>query len=208
VPSPEAKALHEKAREAGARANDPEALAPLTKAATLAPDWPYPIYDRAFTHLLMNNFEAALTDYEQTLKLAPRGFFTAHVAVDTLLREKRGQFPQGLYLAYVTLEAERDPERRRTVLQQLVQMYPRFAPGWQKFADLADTSDERLKRIEVGLAADPDPETFGMLKLNQAFALQALGKSDAATGILRALVSDPKSTLATVASANAALTRK
>ncbi len=44
-----AKSLHQKGREAGGRGNYAEALTLLTKAAELAPDWPYPIYDRAFT---------------------------------------------------------------------------------------------------------------------------------------------------------------
>jgi tetratricopeptide (TPR) repeat protein len=208
VPSDEAKALHAEAREAGARGDYAAALTLLTKAAALAPDWPYPVYDRAFTHVLMNNFAAALADYQETLKLAPRGFFTAHVAVDTVLRENRGEFPPGLYLAYVMLEFEQDRERRPTILQEIVNKFPRFAPGWEKFAEFADTPQERLERIEVGLAADPDPETLGTLKLNQAAALEGLGKPDAAADILRALVSDPKSTLATVSLAKFMLTRK
>jgi hypothetical protein len=46
-----------------------------------------------------------------------------------------------------------------------------------------------------------------MLKLNQAAALEGLGKPEAAADILRALVSDPKSTLATVSLAEVMLTR-
>jgi hypothetical protein len=156
----------------------------------------------------MNNPEAALVDYQATLKLAPRGFFTAHVAVDTLLREKRGEFPPGLYFAYATLEAEQNPERRHAALLQIVEKIPRFAPGWQKLAEFANPPRERLERIEAGLAADPDPETSGMLRLNQAAALQALGKPDDAMDILRALVTDPNSTLAAVSLAKAMLIRK
>ena len=208
APSSEAEALHNKGREAGARGNYAEALALFTKASALAPDWPYPVYDRAFTHLLMNNSEAALADYQRTLELSPRGFFTAHVAVDILLREKRGEFPRGTYLAYVMLEPEQDPARQRAGLEQLVQKFPRFAPAWQKLAELADTPQERLVRIEAGLAADPDPETRGMLKLNQASTLQALGRPDAAAEIIRALVSDPGSTTATASLAKVMLTRK
>ena len=208
VVPPESKALHDKGREAGARGDHAQALALFSKAAAIAPDWPYPIYDRAFTHLLMSNSEAALADYQETLRLAPRGFFNAHVAVDTLLREKRGEFPSGLYFAYVMLQAEQNPERRRDVVQQLVEKFPRFAPAWQTFAEFAETPTQSLQRIEAGLAADPDPVTWGMLKLNQAAALKALGKPDAATEILRALVSDSRTTLATESLAKAMLTRK
>ena len=208
VPSAEAKALHDKGREAGGRGDHAAALKLFTDAAALAPDWPYPVYDRAFTHLLMNNPDAALLDYQETLKRSPGGFFTAHVAVDTLLREKRGEFPAGLYMAYSMLEAEQDRERQRMILQQIVEKVPRFAPGWQKFSSFAATPKERLERIDAGLAAEPDPETLGMLKLNKAEVLRALGKQDEATEILRAVVSDPKSTLAAIAWAKVLLDRK
>ena len=103
-----AKALHQQAREAGERGNYEEALVLLTRAASLAPRWPYPVYDRAYTHLLMKSFDAALADYRRTADLAPRGFFTTLTAVDTLVREQKGEFPQGLYLAYLMLEPIQD----------------------------------------------------------------------------------------------------
>jgi tetratricopeptide (TPR) repeat protein len=208
VPSDEAKKLREKGRQTGARGDYSEALTLFTQAMNLAPDWPHPVYDRATTYLWMKNFEAALADYKRTLELAPGGFFTAHVAVDTLLREQRGEFPPGLYRVYLLLEPEQDRERRRTVLEELVEKFPRFAPGWQRFAELAATPHERLQRIEAGLAATPDPSTLGMLKLNQAATLQALGKRDAATEILQALVSDPKSTTSVRVLAKMTLTSK
>src|SRR5260221_13714618 len=84
---PEAENLHKRARDAGARGDYPDALTRLTKAADLAPRWPYPVYDRAYTQLLMKNLEAAFADYRKTIELAPRGFFTALTALDTLTRE-------------------------------------------------------------------------------------------------------------------------
>lgn len=208
VVPPDAKALHDKGREAGGRGDLAAALKHFSDAAALAPDWPYPVYDRAFTHLLMNNSDAALLDYQETLKRSPGGFFTAHVAVDTLLREKRGEFPPGLYLAYAMLEAQQDQEQQRIVLQQIVEKFPRFAPGWQKFASFAATPNERLERIDAGLASDPDPETLGMLRLNKAEVLRGMGKQDEATEILRALINDPKSTRATVSLAKVFLNSK
>jgi hypothetical protein len=127
--SKEAEALHTKAREAGSSGDYAEALILLTKAAALAPDWPYPVYDRAFTRLLMEDFDGALADYEKTLTLSPRGFFTAHVAVDTLRREQQGEFPRGFYLAYTTLE-HIEESQRRDILGQLVEKVPSFAPAW------------------------------------------------------------------------------
>jgi tetratricopeptide (TPR) repeat protein len=207
VPSKEAEALHTKAREAGAKGDYAAALALLTKAATLAPGWPYPIYDRAFARLLMDDRDGALADYERTLKLSPRGFFTAHVAVDTLRREQKGEFPRGFYRAYTMLE-HMEASQRRAIVRQLVETAPSFAPGWLDYEKLADTPQERLRRIERGLAAKPDTHTYGMLKLNQAFVLQQLGQSAAAEGIFKDLASNPKSTADVEAWAKVWLTKK
>lgn len=48
---PEARSLHERGRQAGGAGDYKEALALLTRAAQLAPAWPYPVYDRAFARL-------------------------------------------------------------------------------------------------------------------------------------------------------------
>ena len=47
VPSADAKGLHDKGRQAGGRGDYATALKLFTEAASLAPDWPYPVYDRA-----------------------------------------------------------------------------------------------------------------------------------------------------------------
>ena len=202
-----AKSLHDKGREAGSRGNYAEALTLLTKAAELAPDWPYPIYDRAFTHLQMKNSEAALADYRRTLELSPRGFFTAHVAVDALQREQRRELPPGFYLAYSMLEFMSDAQRRQ-VIPQLVEKFPRFAPAWLEFAKLAETPQERLTRIEAGLGAQPDADTRGMLKLTQALTLTQLGQNAAAESIIKDLADDPATTIAVEAWARSLLAKK
>jgi tetratricopeptide (TPR) repeat protein len=203
--SPEANALHQQGREAGARGNYTDALVLFTKAAEIAPRWPYPLYDRACTHLLMKNFAAALSDYLATADLTPRGFFTTLTAVDTLVRERNGEFPQGLYLAYLMLEPIRDTAQRRHLLQQFIDKYPGFAPGWQKFANLVENESERLKAIDKGLAANPDRETKGMLLLNKALVLQNSANRDMAVRLLNELVADLDSTFATEALAKAML---
>jgi tetratricopeptide (TPR) repeat protein len=202
---PEAKSLHQQAREAGARGHYDEALALLTKAADLAPRWPYPVYDRAYTHLLMKNFDDALSDYRRTAGLAQRGFFTTFTAIDTLAREQTGEFPQGLYLAYLMLEPIKDPAQRRDLLRQFVEKYPRFAPGWQKFADLVENPADRLEAIDKGLAAEPDRDTKGMLLINKALVLESSGNHDEAARLIAAVAADPDSTLATETLAKAML---
>ena len=56
----EAMKLHEMGRIAGQKGESESALSYFQKASELAPDWPYPTYDAAFTYLLLNNFEKAL----------------------------------------------------------------------------------------------------------------------------------------------------
>jgi tetratricopeptide (TPR) repeat protein len=189
----EAEDLHHEGREAGTRGDHQQALALFTRAAALAPRWPYPLYDRAYTHLLMKNDAAALADYERVLELSPRGFFTAHVAADTLRREAGGQLMSGLFRAYSMLE-HMDEEQRRRIVAQLVEKEPQFAPGWLKWAALAGDPREQLAALERGLAANPDPSTRGMLLLNKAARLQGSGDRDGAVAILRALAADPAST--------------
>src|SRR5262245_44938227 len=138
---PAASALHNQGREAGAKGQYDLAVALLTKAAELAPSWPYPIYDRAYTHLLMKDSAAALADYERVEAIYPPGFFTAPTAVDILRREQKGEFPPGLYLAYTMLETVSDKATRRSLVQQFVEKYVRFAPGWYQLSSLVQKTD-------------------------------------------------------------------
>ena len=56
----QAFSLHQQAREAGSKGEYEAALAFLEEARKLAPDWPYPIYDAAYTYLLMGDSHNAL----------------------------------------------------------------------------------------------------------------------------------------------------
>ena len=67
----EAETLHQQAREAGGHGDYEKAIALLEQASELAPDWPYPVYDRAYTHMLMNDCDAARRYYQKTLELSP-----------------------------------------------------------------------------------------------------------------------------------------
>lgn len=134
----EASRLHERARKAGARGEYQQAITMLTEAAELAPRWPYPIYDRAYTYLLMEDFDAARADYRRTVDLAPRGFFTAITAVDILDREEAGEFPPGTYLGYLMLEWIDDSAKRIDMTRRIVNALPRFAPGWKDLAAFAE----------------------------------------------------------------------
>jgi tetratricopeptide (TPR) repeat protein len=200
-----AESLHQQAREAGGRGDYKKAIALLERASELAPEWPYPVYDRAYTHLLMNDFDVARTYYRRTLELSPRGFFTAITALDTLTREQNGELPVGTYLAYVSLEWMDDAAKKDDAVREMVKMIPQFAPAWKVFALLCDDDGERLTAIENGLAAQPDAETKGMLEINKALVLNLKGDHAAAVRLLGELALDPKSTFGTEHSAKAAL---
>jgi tetratricopeptide (TPR) repeat protein len=192
-----AKDLHQQARAAGGRGDCQKAIALLRSASDAAPRWPYPVYDTAYTYLLLKEFDNARLYYRKTLDLSPRGFFTAITALDTLEREQKGEFPAGLYLAYLSLEWIDDGGERAAMVRQLTEGQPGFAPGWKERAVLAPTDAERLDAIAKGLAAKPDAETKGLLLINKALALNQQGDRDGAVKVLGQLALDPQSTFAT-----------
>ncbi len=200
-----AESLHQQAREAGARGDYKKAIALLEQASELAPEWPYPVYDRAYTHLLLNDFDAARMYYRRTLELSPRGFWTAITALDTLTREQNGELPVGTYLAYLSLEWTDDVAKKNDALREMIKAIPDFAPAWKQFASLCNDDGERLTAIENGLAAHPDAETKGMLEINKALVLNLKGQREAAVRLLGELALDPKATFGTEHSAKAAL---
>lgn len=193
----EAESLHEQARRAGGAGDYKKAITLLEQAAKLAPDWPYPVYDMAYTYLLMNDAGNALKHYRRTVELSPRGFFTAITACDTLTREEKGELPAGTYMAYLSLEWMDDAGKKAEAVRKLAKRVPTFAPAWKELAMLTDDDTEKLDVIEKGLAANPDAETKGVLEINRALVLNRKGEHDAAVKLLGGLVLDPSSTYST-----------
>jgi tetratricopeptide (TPR) repeat protein len=200
-----ADSLHQQAREAGAHGDYKTAIRLLEQASELAPTWPYPLYDGAFTYLMMKDFDSARTYYRRTLELSPRGFFTAITALDTLTREQNGDLPVGTYLAYLSLEWMKDKGQKENAIRELVKRIPQFAPAWKELASLCDDDVERRTAIENGLAANPDVDTKGILNINKALVLNLWGDHAAALQMLGELPLDPASTFRTEHSARAAL---
>lgn len=192
----EAKALHAESRKLGQAQQYDAAIAKLNEAIVLAPEWPYPRYDLAFTYLLKQQTAEALKHYRTVDQLVPEGFMTTKTAIWTLEREQKGLFPQGLYLGYVMLEWQSEAERREGVAL-LIENVPNFSPGWKAAADLIPDPEKRILALEQGLSAGPDAETYGVLMINKALALQQLGRATEGKKILTELASSPDSTLAT-----------
>ena len=200
-----AQELHRQGREAGGNGDHDKALALFTQARQEAPKWPYPVYDAAFTHLLKGDTETAEEQYAVVDRRAPRGFFTAKTALDCLRREKAGDLDPGTYKLYVMLEWEKDQARKKAILEQMVERFPKFPAAWKDLALLQNDSKAKREMIEKGLSQTPDGETKGILLINKALTLNEQGERDSAVRILGELALDPESTLSTEHLAKVAL---
>ncbi|MFF0392373.1 hypothetical protein ACFYS8_27310 [Kitasatospora sp. NPDC004615] len=190
----QARLLHRRGREAGERGEYEEALGLLGQAQALAPGWPHPSYDAAFTVLLQGDAVGAEKLYAEVDRIAPRGFFTCKTTLDTLRRELRGELFDGFSQAFLQLEWLEDPAQKRELLQGIVRRFPDFPPAWKELAALLTDPDEQLTALERGLAGEPDGETRGMLLVNKALLLQHTDPA-AAVAVLGSLALDPESTL-------------
>jgi hypothetical protein len=176
----------------------------LHQARDLAPRWPYPVYDAAFTYLLFGETGMAEELYERVDQLAPRGFFTCKASLDTLRRERGGELFPGFARAYATTEWMAPPEKK-ALLARIVDKFPGFALAWKDLSMLLDDDTSRLHAIEQGLRGRPDAETLGVLLINRAGILARRGDRDSAIAILGELALSPDSTLATERLAKATL---
>jgi hypothetical protein len=199
-----ARWLHEEAREHGRRRDYDRTLALLDEARLLAPDWPYPVYDMAFTHLLQGQTSKAEELYAEVDRMAPRGYFTCKVTLNSLRREHSGELPAGLSKAFLLLEPVTDLSWKKTMLKRIVAKTPAFAPAWQKLAYFTDDRDELSHAIARGLDAAPDDQTRGLLLISKATMLLH-GSREQAVRILADLALDPASTLGTEMFAKAVL---
>ena len=196
--SPQAKQLHQEARQHGGKGEYDLAIRKLKEAHQLAPDWTYPVYDLSYTYLLQQDFTNALKYYGMTDEMAPRGFFTAKTAHWSLKHEQEGKFQEGLYLAFMQIEWMNSDEEKLQVAKAISAKFPTFAPAWKIIAGKSDDLTERLEAIQKGLAADPDAETRGMLLINQALVKDIQGQNNEAKTILGQLIFDESTTLANV----------
>ena len=201
----EAKRLHNEGRDAGSRGDYPRALNLFEQAHRLAPDWPYPVYDTAFTYLLQGDATMAEERYAEVDRMAPRGFFTAKTSLDCLRREREGSLFPGFCNAFASLEWMNGKAEKKALLEDIVEKFPAFPPAWKELANLLEDEDARLRAIARGLENHPDPETKGMLLLSRASLLQRRGDRDGAIKILSELSLDPESTLGTEMLAKAIL---
>jgi hypothetical protein len=176
------------------------------QARDLAPRWPYPVYDAAFSYLQLDEPAMAEELYECVDQMAPRGYFTCKASLDTLRRERAGELFPGFARAYAATEWI-DAQKKKRLLAGIVAKFPEFALAWKDLSKLLDDEDRRLHAIEQGLRGRPDPETRGILLVNKANILAGNGDRGAAIAILGELALSPDSTLAAEHLAKASLAR-
>ena len=201
----QANLLHLEAREAGQAGNYQLAIEKLLEVMTIEPLWAYPVYDLAFTYLLVGDFDNALKYYRETDVLEPDGFFTTKTAIYTLEGEKEGLFPVGLYTFYMQIEWTDEPEKKYHIAKQIVDNVPAFAPAWKEIAYLQTDPEERLYSIEQGLAGNPDRETKGILLLNKAMIISEKGDKETAKKLLSEIIESQETTISNSAIAKVAL---
>lgn len=193
--SARAQELHQLGRGAGQRGQSDMALKYFAEAAQMAPNWPYPLYDAAFTCLLQRRFDKALELYQRVDQMAPRGFFTVKTAVHVLKQERDRTLPEGTYLRYLSLEWTDSAIEKTAIVLELNERTPAFAPAWKERALMESDPQKRLAFLERGLAAQPDSETQGFLLLNKASLLADRGQRREAVDLLTTLALDPASPL-------------
>jgi tetratricopeptide (TPR) repeat protein len=203
--SEEAQDLHEKGRIAGQEEEFDRALGLFAQARELAPDWPFPVYDAAFTHLLMKDYKAAAELYEAVDRMAPWGFFTARTAADSLRREREGLVQTGAYLELVLLEAEAPSEEKFKALVELIRVSPSFPAAWSELAGALEAPEERMQALEQGLEHEPDSQMRETLLLSKAIVFSSQEKKSSAIEILKEMVGDPETTLSNLAVAQVVL---
>jgi len=193
--------------DAGSSGDFKRAMECFREAHRLVPRWTQPVYQAAWTSLLLGDAALAETLYAWTDKMVPGGYWTAKTAVDCLRRERAGEFPAGSYIHYVMLESESDHDRRRSALEEIVKRSPGFAPAWKDLAVLRATPEQRSDAIERGLASRPDRETRGFLLIQKAQLLEGRGTQDAAATLLRSLLDPEVGTLQTASLARVKLAK-
>ncbi len=189
-----AEELHNRGREAGHRGEYQEAIRLFEMAHEADPEWPYPIYDMAYTYLLIQDYDQALHYYRRCNEVAPNGYYTSKTALWALEKEMNEDYPKGLYLAFIQLEWKGEEERRQ-ILQNIIQQYPDYAPAYKSLQSLIENPETRMELIEKGLTLEADDETYSMLLINKALLISFYDKMLEATEMLKNYMHSGRRTL-------------
>lgn len=121
-----ARLLHERGRAAGEGGDYEHALSSFAEARVLAPGWVYPVYDAAFTHLLMGDTARAEELYAEVDRMEPRGFHACKSTLAMVRLERAGELPAGFSNAWLRLD-HLDKTRKWAEVEAVTRRYPSFA---------------------------------------------------------------------------------
>jgi tetratricopeptide (TPR) repeat protein len=169
-----------------------EALKSFEQAQAVAPSWYLPLYDTAYTYILMGDTAKALVIHEQLEQLEPKGFSQSKKMLDSLRREKDGRVPKGTLREFLAVQQLRDMAEARSKLEALTKKAPNFVLAWQELANATEDTAEGERLVEKALALNPDVETRGELLVHKGVLLRRGGKEAEARQHLEAVSIDPK----------------
>lgn len=191
----DARRMLEKGRELGASGDYKGALELFDDAHEAAPGWEYPVYEAAYTYLLMGDFESARKSYNRVNQLAPNGFFNSQQAAACLKREADGEIPPGTYRRLLLLD-QAAPGTARNVARGITFDHPDYAAAWERVAFFTEDSPKALEAVAKGLAAGPDPFTRDSLIFRKAVIAHNDGNTAGAVRMLEKQLADPNLTVA------------
>jgi tetratricopeptide (TPR) repeat protein len=182
--------LHAQGRAQADAGQYQEALKLLEQAQALAPDWYLPLYDSAYTYILMGDNAQALVLLEKLDQLEPLGFAQSKKMLDSLRREKDGRVPRGTLREFLAVQQLRELAEQRGKLLELTKKAPGFVLAWRELALTTENPAEGTQWAEKALALNPDVETRGELLVHKGVLLRRRGKEEEARKLLEALMID------------------
>ena len=183
-------------RRAGASGKYKEALADLERAAGLAPQWPYPLYDMAFTYLLMKDFEKRESIIERRSSWHLAGSSLPSRPWILSRGKRRAIFRLGPTLHTCPWSGRRTPGRKWRKCEN-------SSNGFQPSRGLERTRGARGRhhreahRHRKWFEGKSRRQTMGVLQINKALILSRMEDYEGAVRFLGELVFDPASTYAT-----------
>ena len=117
----------------------------------------------------------------------------------------KGTFPEGLYLAYVSIEWTQDVTQKYEIARQIVDKYPMYCPAWKDVYIYTNDDDEKRKALEQGIRCKGDINTMETMNINYALQVNVDGDKDKAIEILGNMILNEKTTTASKVLAKSAL---
>jgi len=157
------KVLIERGVELLESARIPDAVAAFDQVTRLRPKWPFPLYQRAWAHLLRGDNGSALDDFRACAALSPV-FFTVQREIRSLEDVAAGRLSIAVYRRFNAARTKlaSDPLSVEHAAARMVATFPDFAPGHLLRGEarlrLGDV-EGALASVESALQCDPDSDT-------------------------------------------------